>query len=83
MFLPGNHIITFKNVTENDLADIKVNGVRFFAFCQGMFASMRSFLKTLLLYLGGLGSNPKLPIIGTHVPFYMDWQNAEFLEKNM
>jgi hypothetical protein len=33
------------------------------------------------MFLGGLSTNPKWPIIGSHVPGYMERANIEFLEK--
>ena len=61
--------------------EIRVNGIRFFSFCQGFWSSFKSVLKTLTLFLGGFSTNPNLPIIGSHVPKYMEKANIQFLEE--
>jgi len=33
----------------------------------------------LKLFVGGLGDNPKYPVIGSHVPAYMEKANVQFL----
>jgi hypothetical protein len=80
LFLTGNQTVRF-NVQQNDLDEIRVNGIRVFSFCQGFWTSFRSFLKTLTLFLGGLSTNPNLPVIGSHVPKYMEEANIKFLEE--
>jgi hypothetical protein len=80
LFLTGNQTVKF-NVQQNDLDEIGVNGIRVFSFCQGFWTSFRSFLKSLTLFLGGFSTNPKLPIIGSHVPKYMEEANIKFLEE--
>jgi hypothetical protein len=80
LYLSGQNKITFKNIKQDDFDEIRLNGIRFFSFCQGFWTSVKSFLKTLTMYLGGFSTNPSLPIIGSHVPWYMEAANVEFLE---
>ena len=82
-YFHGEHKITLKNLTDNDILDLHVNGVRLFAFCQGFFTSAHSLLMTLELYLGGFGKNPdsKVPILRPKVPEYMEKENVEFLSR--
>ena len=79
----GEHRITFKNISQDDLDEIKVNGIKVFAFCQGFFTSLHSFYNSLKLYIGGLGKNTGsfLPILRPEVPDYMIKNNLEFLGK--
>jgi len=79
----GEHKIHLKNLTDNDLLDLKTNGVRVFAFCQGFLSSIHSLLMTLKLFIGGMGNNPKshLPILRPEVPEYMEKSNVDFLER--
>ena len=78
-FFRGKHQVTFKNLTPDAKADLKANGVRVFMFCDGYIDTFISAFKTLLAFLGGIGTNPYLPIIGSHVPEYMEKANLEFL----
>lgn len=79
----GSHKIHLKNLTENDLNDLKVNGIRLFGFCDGFLSSIHSLLMTLKLFIGGMGDNPssRLPIIKPEVPEYMEKANIDFLER--
>jgi hypothetical protein len=53
------------------MADIRRNGVRVFMFCDGYIDTFLSVFHFALQFLGGLGTNPWLPIVGSHVPDYM------------
>lgn len=81
IFTHGEHKITFKNLSQDDLDEIKVNGIKALAFCQGFFTSLHSLIMSAKLYIGGLGKNPdsKLPILRPEVPEYMVKQNLDFL----
>jgi len=52
-------------------------------FCGGYIDTFTAVFKSLLAFVGGLGDNPNLPIIGTHVPEYMEKANVEFLKETM
>lgn len=80
-FFEGRHEIVIKNITDDDLLDIKVNGLRIMNFCSNFFETMKSFGQSLLLYLGGMGSNPKslLPFLRPNVPKYMENANVDFM----
>ena len=52
-------------------------------FCSGYIETFVSALKTILCFLGGTSDDPKDPIWGSHVPYYMEVLNVEFLEKAM
>lgn len=82
-YFHGEHKIILKNLSDNDILDLKINGVRLFAFCQGFFTSAHSLLMTLELYIGGFGKDPnsKLPIMRPKVPEYMEKANVEFLSR--
>lgn len=51
-----------------------------YGFCDGVVKGMESLIKSLSAFLGGLGPNPNKPIIGSHVPKYMEKANIEFLK---
>ena len=83
IFLPRKHTVTFKNLDADDMDDIRLDGIRMYAFCHGVVNEFVSVFNTLKLFLGGIGSNPKYPIIGSHVPKYMEKANVKFLEESM
>lgn len=73
------HVVSFKKFDEDEKLDIRAEGIRLFEFCEGEFATFISIFKTVKLFLGGIGTNPKLPWVGSHVPKYMEKANVEFL----
>src|SRR4051794_37689461 len=52
-------------------------------FCDGYIDTFVSVFKTLLAFVGGLTTNPDLPIIGSHIPAYMEYENIQFLKESM
>lgn len=52
-------------------------------FCDGYIDTFISVWNTVLAFLGGLGTNPYLPYIGSHVPEYMEKANINFLNQTM
>jgi hypothetical protein len=52
-------------------------------FCDGYVDTFVSVWNTLLAFVGGVGTNPYLPIIGSHVPDYMVNANLKFLNDTM
>jgi hypothetical protein len=45
-------------------------------FCEGVVSSLESIWNSLKAFIGGLSDHPKLPIIGSHVPAYMEKANV-------
>lgn len=72
----GKHQITFNNIDEDTLKDINFGGFKVFMFCDGFIDTFISFFKTLLCFLGGLGTDPTKPILGSHIPPYMEKANV-------
>lgn len=83
LFLEKTHELTFSNLDQDDMIDIDLSGVRMYLFCHGVVDSFVSVFNTVKLFLGGLGENPKWPIIGSHVPEYMEKANVHFIEEAM
>jgi len=52
-------------------------------FCDGYIDTFISAFKMLLCFLGGFSTDPTLPIMGSHVPPYMEKANVEFLHNTM
>jgi len=79
----GNYQITWSNIDADTLIDIQFGGFKIFMFCNGFIDTFISVFKTLLCFIGGLGLDPTLPIMGSHVPEYMVKANLEFLNVSM
>lgn len=71
-FFEGTHSITFKNLNADAKKDLAFNGLQVYMFCEGYIDTFISVFKTLLAFVGGLSTDPNLPIIGSHVPWYME-----------
>jgi hypothetical protein len=83
IFTHGKHTITFKDLTADAKIDVLRNGVKGYLFCDGWVDSFVSVFKWIMAFGGGIGLNPNLPIIGSHVPEYMIKQNQVFIKDNM
>lgn len=79
----GSHSITFSNLDEDTLKDIKFNGFKAYMFCDGIIDTFISAFKSVMCFLGGLGTDPTKPITGSHVPEYMVKGNVKFLNDTM
>jgi hypothetical protein len=82
-FFSGNHAITFKNLSPEAKVDIQKNGIKMYMFCDGYVDTFLSVWNSILAFAGGIGTNPWLPIIGSHVPEYMEKVNLKFLNYTM
>lgn len=82
-YLSGNHEVTFKNLTSDTLNEIREEGLRVYMFCDGYADTFLSVYNTALAFVGGLGTDPNVPIYGSHVPDYMEDANVKFLSSLM
>ena len=82
IFTSGKHIIKLKNLSQDDLDEIKVNSIKLVGFCSGVIETLKSLYLTLKMYVGGLGYDPnhKIPLLRPHVPDYMIKANLEDLK---
>lgn len=62
----SKHKIEFKNLSYDDIFDIKQNGIRIFTFCDGIKDLLIDIAMTLQLFAGGFSTNPSVPIVGSH-----------------
>jgi len=83
LFLPRLHTVEFLNLKQEEMDDIRVNGFVVYMFCHGVSDSFVSLFNTVKLFMGSFTSNPNWPIIGSHVPAYMEKANVKFLEHAM
>ncbi|CDW81161.1 UNKNOWN [Stylonychia lemnae] len=82
-FFHGKHQVTFKNLSPEAKITIQKKGIQVFMFCDGYIDTFISVFNFALAFIGGLGTNPDLPIIGSHVPEYMEQANLNFLNETM
>lgn len=82
VFTTGEHQVILTNMTEDDFYEIKVNGLKVFGFCQGLLESIKSLTMSILLFLGGLGKDPKhvIPLFRPKVPEYMYYHNTKLVQ---
>lgn len=82
-YFKGQHKLTFEMTTPEAQADVGFGGIKAFGFCEGIVAEIESLWNFAKCFIGGLSDHPKWPIIGTHVPPYMEKANLEFLAQSM
>ena len=78
----GYHEIVLKRITQDDKDEIKVNGVKLYGFCAGLVNTVKSLLKTIKAFYGGLGYDPnaKNPKFRPNVPKDMEKANLRIME---
>merc|ERR1719223_1146471 len=62
-------------------ADTGYGGIKAFAFWENVIQDIESIFNTMKAFLGGITDHPHIPIIGSHVPPYMEKANVEFLKE--
>jgi hypothetical protein len=82
-FFAGTHSITFTNIDTDARKDLAFTGLQVYMFCGGYVDTFISVFKTVLAFVGGLSDDPNYPIIGSHVPWYMEHENLVFLNETM
>ena len=78
----GSHEIVLKRITQDDKDEIKVNGIKLYGFCAGLVNTVKSLLKTIKAFYGGLGVDPKAknPKFRPNIPKDMEKVNLRMLE---
>lgn len=82
-FRRGKHKLEFNLNDINTQVDTNFGGIKTFLFCEGIVHEVESLLRTLTAFVGGVSDKTHLPIIGSHVPKYMEKANVEFLRDAM
>jgi len=84
IFFHGTHHYTFKNLSEQDIEMVSTVGVQPFLFCDNVAHLVPDLIKTIGLFLGGLGlvHSPNVPFFGLK-PWVMQkkW-NVDFIKKS-
>jgi len=79
----GDHTLTFKTPTENARIDMDFGGIKVFESCDGAVEMIKSLANMAKMFIGGISANPDLPVVGSHVPPYMEEANVKFLHEAM
>ena len=66
MLTKNYHKLVVKNVTPEMWRSIGSFGIHILKICDKLSNLVPDLLMTVGLYLGGLGSNPKIPFFGSH-----------------
>ena len=82
-YFKGTHKISFHMNSPEAQADVGYGGIKAFGFCNGIEAEIESIWNFLKCFVGGISDHPYWPVIGTHVPPYMEKANKEFLADGM
>jgi len=80
LFFGGTHRYTFSGLSDNQMKEIQRSGLQIFRVCDSLGNIFPDIWKTLLLFAGGLTTNPNLPFIGSHPAFWMVSSNIEFIK---
>lgn len=75
-FFHGDHRLTFQMNSPEAQADVGQQGIKAFAFCENVIQDIESLFTTLKAFVGGISDHPHIPIIGSHVPPYMEKANV-------
>jgi hypothetical protein len=78
-FRKGSHTLHFVMATPDAQADVNFNGINMFGFCSGILGEIESLYNFAKCFVGGLSDHPKIPVIGSHVPPYMEKANIKFM----
>jgi len=60
-----------------------ISGLQVFNFCESAVDEIESLFNTLKMFIGGLSDHPDWPIIGSHVPEYMEKANVKFIKEGL
>jgi hypothetical protein len=79
IYRTGKHTIRFENLTPELMQEINDVGVLVFRLCDKIINEVPDFFKTLWLFLGGLGLNPKIPFFGSKPTEFQIHDNVRFI----
>jgi hypothetical protein len=72
--------ITWRNLTPRQMENIDRMGVMIFRMCDKVIHFLPDVIRTAELFVGGIGSNPKIPFFGSKTPKYQQRLNVKFIE---
>jgi len=58
-------------------------GIKVYESCDGAIEMIKSLANMAKMFLGGISAHPNVPVVGSHVPKYMEDANVKFLHEAM
>ena len=78
--LRNRHKFVWKNMNEAHYNNVITWGIHIFRTCDSIKHWIPDVFKTLEIFVGGLGTNPKIPFFGAKPPQYQQKLNVDFIE---
>lgn len=78
--LRNRHKFTWKNMNENEYNNVITWGIHIFRLCDTIAHWAPDLIKTVEAFVGGIGTNPKIPFFGSKPPMYQQRINVDFIE---
>lgn len=79
----GTHVLSFEIPDSYAQTDFEFGGVKAYLFCEDLIKTVESVMRTAEAFVGGISDHSLVPIIGSHVPEYMEKENIAFLAEAM
>lgn len=80
-YLGGHHKVRFTHLSADEMQLIKEGGIFIFRFCDKVINILPDFFKTLWLFVGGLGLDPKIPFFGSDPTEFQIKENIRFIKE--
>jgi len=80
-FFERAHRVRFTNLSPREMWMIKEIGILVFGFCDSPLNLIYDIYKTLTMVLGGLGTNPYIPIFGSKPMSYQVKNSIQFIKE--
>lgn len=80
--MTGTSILHFhkRDLSPNEVQHVRRTGISVLKQCTDLWKVPKSIFRTFLMFFGGLGLNPRIPIFGSKVPEYMLKENIRFIK---
>jgi hypothetical protein len=78
--LKNHHTFTWSNLNEVEINNVLTWGIHIFRLCDEVKHWLPDLIKTVEVFVGGLGLNPKIPFFGSRTPQYQQELNIKFIE---
>jgi len=78
--LKNHHTFTWSNLNEVEINNVLTWGIHIFRLCDEVKHWLPNLIKTVEIFVGGLGLNPKIPFFGSKTPHYQQELNVKFIE---
>lgn len=62
---------------------MEFGGIKVYESCDGAIEMIKSLANMAKMFIGGISAHPNIPVVGSHVPPYMEEANVKFLHEAM